>query len=161
MTFYRKDYQAPNFDLAETRLTFTLNPQNTLVESELDFENAVIGKEIILNGEDLELKSFSIPDYKKIAGGIVFKAPAKKFTLKTSVLIHPDKNTALAGLYVSDGLLTTQNEPEGFRHITYFPDHPDVMSHYIVKIKANKKDVRIIIKKRTNTRPFFIKLIND
>lgn len=140
MTFFRKDYQKPNFDLVETRLTFTLNPQNTLVESELKFQNAQKGSEIFLNGEDLELKSISVSDYRLTEGGLVFKAPADEFTLKTSVMIHPDKNTALAGLYVSNGLLTTQNEPEGFRHITYYPDHPDVMSHYIVKIKANKKD---------------------
>ncbi len=140
MTLLRKNYQKPTFNLPETRLTFMLNPQTTVVESELDFENAKVGEEIFLNGENLELKSISVPDYRLMEDGLFFKVPAEKFTLKTTVAIHPDKNTTLFGLYVSNGLLTTQNEPEGFRHITYYPDHPDVMSHYIVKIKANKKD---------------------
>ncbi len=143
MTLYRKDYKKPTFNLTETRLTFTLDPQNTLVEAELDFQNAQTGKEILLNGIDLELKSISVDDYRIVEDGLAFYPPEENFTLKTTVLIHPDKNTALAGLYTSNGLLTTQNEPEGFRHITYYPDHPDVMSHYIVTIKADKKNYPI------------------
>ena len=63
-----------------------------------------------------------------------------EFLLETEVEINPEANTELSGLYLSDGLFTTQNEPQGFRRISYFPDHPDVMSHYRVTIKANKKD---------------------
>jgi aminopeptidase N len=36
-------------------------------------------------------------------------------------------------------MFCTQNEPEGFRRITYFLDRPDVMAKYTTKIIADKK----------------------
>jgi len=53
--------------------------------------------------------------------------------------IYPQKNTELEGLYKSGGIFCTQNEPEGFRRITYFLDRPDVMAKYITKITADKR----------------------
>ncbi len=52
--------------------------------------------------------------------------------------LYPDDNTALEGLYRSGGIWCTQNEPEGFRRITYFIDRPDVMTRFTTKIIANK-----------------------
>ena len=143
MTFFRSDYQKPNFDLVHTNLTFTLNPKETVVETILTFENARPGEEIFLNGEELELDFISVSTYRLVSGGLFFTVPSTYFQLKTIVKIHPDKNTALMGLYLSNGLLTTQNEPQGFRRITYFPDRPDVMSLYTVKIKAPRQDYPI------------------
>jgi len=95
MTFFRTDYKKPNFDLVHTYLTFTLNAQNTLVEAELNFENAQKGQDIFLDGEELELQSISVKEYQCVEHGLICKAPDEKFTLKTTVFIHPDKNTAL------------------------------------------------------------------
>ena len=53
--------------------------------------------------------------------------------------IYPHKNTELEGLYKSNGMFCTQNEPEGFRRITYFLDRPDVMAKYTTKVMADKK----------------------
>jgi aminopeptidase N len=41
------------------------------------------------------------------------------------VIIHPE-TTQLEGLYKGGDLFVTQNEPEGFRKITFYPDRPDV-----------------------------------
>ncbi len=140
MTIYRKDYQKPTFELPKVHLIFKLHPTQTEVESELYFQNCDIHKPIFLNGLELKLLSINIEQYTLKKEGLEFIPPAKTFVLKTKVQINPSANTKLMGLYVSNGLFTTQNEAEGFRYITYFPDHPDVMSQYTCTIMANKKD---------------------
>ena len=136
---YRADYQKPTFQLPETELTFVLDKVATRVLSKLHFKGAELDKPIFLNGEQLKIISINLP-FQQEKDGITLMPPASDFTLQTEVEINPEANTALSGLYLSDGLLTTQNEAQGFRRITFFPDHPDVMSHYVVTIKANKKD---------------------
>ena len=54
-----------------------------------------------------------------------------EFELTIKTQISPKNNSALMGLYVSDGKYCTQCEPEGFRRITFFLDHPDVLAKYI------------------------------
>ena len=53
--------------------------------------------------------------------------------------ISPETNTQLSGLYMSGGRFCTQCEAEGFRRITYYPDRPDVMAPYDVRITADPK----------------------
>uniref|UniRef100_UPI00289A7ED1 aminopeptidase N n=1 Tax=Acinetobacter variabilis TaxID=70346 RepID=UPI00289A7ED1 len=44
------------------------------------------------------------------------------------------------GLYqASSDLFVTQNEPEGFRKITFYPDRPDVLSVFTTRVEADKK----------------------
>ncbi|MEA2080033.1 MAG: aminopeptidase N, partial [Pseudomonadota bacterium] len=60
-------------------------------------------------------------------------------------LIHPDKNTALEGLYVSGDMFCTQCEAEGFRRITFFPDRPDVMARYTTTLVADKSRYPVLL----------------
>jgi aminopeptidase N len=62
--------------------------------------------------------------------------PNGPFTLETEVEIAPEGNTALEGLYMSKGMYCTQCEAEGFRKITYYPDRPDVMARFKVRIEG-------------------------
>jgi aminopeptidase N len=39
----------------------------------------------------------------------------------------------------------TQNEPEGFRRITYFPDRPDVLATYTVTIRADRTRFPVLL----------------
>ena len=48
----------------------------------------------------------------------------------------PPANSQLMGLYASNGMLCTQCEAEGFRRITFFPDRPDVLSTYRVRMSG-------------------------
>ena len=59
------------------------------------------------------------------------------FTLEVVTQINPEANTALEGLYLSNGMFCTQCEAEGFRRITYYPDRPDVMSIFTTRIIAD------------------------
>ena len=48
-------------------------------------------------------------------------------------------NTSLEGLYQSNNMLCTQCEAEGFRKITWFPDRPDNLSLFTVRIEVSDK----------------------
>ena len=69
---------------------------------------------------------------------LTIPAAPDAFTLETEVEIDPEGNTALEGLYMSGGRFCTQCEAEGFRKITFFPDRPDVLARFTVRIEADK-----------------------
>ncbi|MEL6427009.1 MAG: aminopeptidase N, partial [Pseudomonadota bacterium] len=50
---------------------------------------------------------------------------------------NPAANTSLDGLYMSNRMYCTQCEAEGFRKITYYPDRPDVMARFSVRIEGD------------------------
>ena len=49
------------------------------------------------------------------------------------------------GLYASNGMLCTQCEAEGFRRITFFPDRPDVLSTYRVRMSGPKAQFPVLL----------------
>ena len=53
------------------------------------------------------------------------------------VEIAPQGNTALEGLYMSRTMYCTQCEAQGFRKITFYPDRPDVMATFRVRIEGD------------------------
>ena len=105
---YRKDYQKPSYQLPETELTFVLDKVATRVFAKLHFKEAEVNKPIFLNGENLKTIKINLP-YTEKKDGIEIIPPAKDFILETEVQINPKTNTELSGLYLSDGLFTTQN----------------------------------------------------
>ncbi len=141
---YRKDYKKPNFLISNIELTFDIFTDYTIVKSLMKVKrNCEVRNPLILNGENLELetvlldnktltkKNFSVDDEF-----LTIENVPNDFELEIITKIKPHKNTSLDGLYVSGNILCTQNEPEGFRHITYFLDRPDVMAKYKTKIIA-------------------------
>ncbi|WP_370261485.1 aminopeptidase N [Limnobacter sp.] len=149
VTFYRKDYKAPNHKIRKTTLRFTLDPKRTRVYSQLEFapwhEDQAHDLPLELDGEDLELltvrlngQTLSASAYTQTATGLSIHSPGSSGVLEIEVCIQPDQNTRLEGLYVSNGNFFTQCEAQGFRRITYFPDRPDVLSTFTVELIANK-----------------------
>jgi aminopeptidase N len=74
--------------------------------------------------------------------GAGHRARGDRATVETEVEIAPAANTKLMGLYASGGMLCTQCEAEGFRRITFFPDRPDVLSRYTVRMEATRRASR-------------------
>ena len=149
---YRKDYVAPHYKLPKTELDFTLHPTKTVVKAKLSFDGYEVGKPLVLNGEYMTLKDLKMggkkltkKDYKLDDHTLTLNPKQKKFVIETTVEINPSANTRLFGLYASDGMLCTQNEPEGFRSITYYPDHSDVLSHWRVTIHADRKKWPVVL----------------
>ncbi|MDH5631156.1 MAG: aminopeptidase N, partial [Gammaproteobacteria bacterium] len=154
---YRKDYQPSQFLITQTKLKFQLFEQYTLVTSELYFvKNSENTSETILpiqlDGVELELLEIAINDrvlnpneYHTTEEYLEFLPTESSFTLKIQVKILPHKNTSLEGLYTSAGKFCTQCEAEGFRKITYYPDRPDIMSEFTVRIEADKKAYPLLL----------------
>ncbi|MEM1235577.1 MAG: aminopeptidase N [Pseudomonadota bacterium] len=140
-TIYLRDYTVPAFLVDAVELTFDLHPTKTLVTSKIDFRPNpdTDDRTFFLHGEQLVLKSAWV-DGKAITPevtdqGLTAQVPDAPFTWRAEVEISPSTNTALEGLYMSNGMYCTQCEAEGFRKITYYPDRPDVMSTFTVRIK--------------------------
>ena len=149
ITFYRKDYKAPNHKISSTELTFTLNPSRTKVASRLCFESWSESNPdnlpLELDGEDLELEQVLLNgqklepmQYTQTPTGLTIHQPGRQGVIEITVHIQPDQNTRLEGLYVSNGNFFTQCEAQGFRRITYFPDRPDVLSKFTVTLIAHE-----------------------
>ncbi|MFK7868961.1 MAG: aminopeptidase N [Roseobacter sp.] len=140
-TIYLKDYKPFGFHVDAVSLTFDLAPNATRVKSRIAFRpKEGADRQMFLHGENLKLISASIdgtpitPDLTP--EGLTCAVPAERFVWEAEVEIDPANNTALEGLYMSGGMYCTQCEPEGFRKITYYPDRPDVMSTFTVRVNG-------------------------
>lgn len=146
---YRSDYRVSDFQIPNTKLYFQIFDGYTRVRSFLRVvRQNPDATDIVLDGENLEFISCRI-------NGQDIDSSTLKFIDHTLTIpwiyddeciielentIYPEKNTLLEGLYYASGFYCTQNEPMGFRHITYFLDRPDVMSIFeTVRIEADKK----------------------
>jgi aminopeptidase N len=150
------DYRPPDYLVDQVELQFRLEPADTVVEARLAMRrNPAAGERsppLVLDGQELELIGLRL-DGEALGSNryrveddhlIVHDLPAA-FTLESTVRIDPEANTALEGLYVSNGVFCTQCEPEGFRKIIYFPDRPDVMARYRVRIEADQAAYPVLL----------------
>ena len=141
-TIHLKDYAPFGFVVESVHLTFRLDPHATRVASRIAFRPnpETSDREFLLHGENLKLIRAAI-DGKVVAPGITKRGltcpvPDGPFVWEAEVEIDPAGNTALEGLYVSNGMYCTQCEAEGFRKITFYPDRPDVMAPFRVRIEG-------------------------
>jgi aminopeptidase N len=140
------DYSPPAFLVDEVALDFRLEPKTTRVKARLTMRrNPGQSGPLVLDGVRLKLIGVALdgqpldPDrYQVTPEHLTLQAPPDAFVLETEVEIDPDGNKALEGLYMSGGRFCTQCESEGFRKITYYPDRPDVLSRFTVRMDADK-----------------------
>jgi aminopeptidase N len=139
----REDYRPPDWLVPEIALEFILNAERTRVRARLTVErNGAHDRPLRLDAEDLDVLSVSehgsdLP-FSYADSVLTVDLPGRDRTVvETLVEIGPRANTQLMGLYESGGILCTQCEAEGFRRITPFPDRPDVLSRYTVRMEAD------------------------
>ena len=145
-TVYLKDYQKPIFTVDSIDLNIQIYADHTQVDSKLVMQRQTEG-DLVLLGRDLELKSIAVNgqvlsenEYQLNTEQLLIQNAPAHAVVEISVLIHPESNTQLEGLYQAAGdLFVTQNEPEGFRKITFYPDRPDVLSVFTTRVEADKK----------------------
>ncbi|MGH6956849.1 MAG: aminopeptidase N, partial [Caulobacteraceae bacterium] len=146
------DYRPPDHLVDEVTLDFALAPAATRVKAKLKVRrNGDHTRPLKFNGERLKLisvaldgRALSAGEYEIDAEFITLPAPPAAFILETEVEIDPEGNKALEGLYMSAGRFCTQCEAEGFRKITYFPDRPDVLARFTVRIEADRSVARLL-----------------
>jgi aminopeptidase N len=155
--FRLEDYRPSNYLIPETRLTFCLFPDATTVRAELTLdrrEGVAAGTPLELDGDGLEFVGLALdgtpvsPDAIDVTPDrlALRKPPAnRRFRLTIDTRLSPSANTALMGLYRSNGVYCTQCEAEGFRRITYFLDRPDILSVYHVRIEASKTEAPLLL----------------
>ena len=147
----REDYRPPDFWIDTIELSIDLHDDGARVESTLAIRRRVNEEgsnkfvplvldaeelklvEVRLNGENLPPERYKVTDRS-----LTIQDVPASFSVSTVCTIKPQENTALQGLYVSNGMFFTQCEPEEFRRITYFIDRPDVMASYRTTIEADK-----------------------
>jgi aminopeptidase N len=144
----REDYRPPAWRVPDTALEFELDAARTRVTARLAVERAGEGPlRLDHGGQDLlAVRVDGQPAAWRDDGGqIVLDLTGDTHLVETECLIAPDRNTELMGLYASGGLLCTQCEAEGFRKITPFPDRPDVLSRYLVRMTADKAAYPVLL----------------
>lgn len=146
----RRDYTAPDWLVPTIDLIFDLDPAATRVRATMTVtRNGAHDRPLALDGEALDLRALAVDgvacEHRATGDGIEIELPGDSHRIETEVVIAPDRNTQLMGLYASGGLLCTQCEAEGFRRITYFPDRPDVLTRYSVRLIADKTRYPVLL----------------
>jgi aminopeptidase N len=147
----REDYTPPDWLVPDIALDFDLSPSKTVVSATLSVtRNGDHTRPLILDGDGLtpcavRVDGETINDWHMDGDRLVIPLTGNTATIATEVEIAPEQNTKLMGLYASGGLLCTQCEAEGFRRITFFPDRPDVLSRYKVRMTADKAAFPILL----------------
>ncbi len=157
-TIYLSDYTVPDFIIHSVNLHFSLHENITQVLSTLTLERHVASQHhhqnIVLHGEKLTLKRVVLNDIELTSNDYVQTSETLTllnvpqtgaFTVIIENTINPSENTALEGLYLSNGMLCTQCEAEGFRKITYFLDRPDVMTTFTTTLVADKQRYPVLL----------------
>jgi aminopeptidase N len=156
-TIYLQDYKVSPFEIEKTELVFDLGNDHTKVTATLSIlRNSLSdeqGADLVLHGsEGLDLQSVSVDGqlleegaYSRDSDSLSISGLADRAIITTEVLIKPQDNTTMMGLYRSRTMYCTQCEAEGFRDITYYLDRPDVMSEFTTKVIADKAQYPVLL----------------
>ena len=148
---YLKDYRTYPYIIKDVELTFQLSPNSTRVISRLTVKpkEKTNTQDMFLHGEQLNLIWCKINGAhakpELIPTGLRVRVPNIEFIFECEVEIDPANNTSLEGLYISNGMYCTQCEAEGFRKITYYPDRPDVLSKFKVRLESQIQDLPVLL----------------
>ena len=147
-TIYLKNYEPTAYLIDTVDLDVALDPARTIVKSQLKVSRRAghaSDAPLILHGENLELLSVAVngapvatENFDVDETSLTVRALPEQFTLSIEVANAPEKNTALSGLYLSNGMFCTQCEAEGFRRITYYLDRPDILAKFSTRVEADK-----------------------
>ena len=151
------NYKPVPYSIDNVELDIALKPKAARVRSILAMQpnpaSTERGVPLVLDGEMIVLQrlalngSLLVPGQFTVTGNslTIHRVPQEPFTLEIENTCDPEANTALSGLYMSNGIYCTQCEAEGFRRITYFHDRPDVMARFKVRIEAPKESFPVLL----------------
>ncbi|MEP3224859.1 MAG: aminopeptidase N [Parasphingorhabdus sp.] len=149
----REDYRPPAWFVPTIALDFQLGLDQTIVRSTLDVrrsKSAKFDEILVLDGDGLiptavKVDGATWTDWQLVEGNLHVPLTGPAHIVEITVEIDPSTNTQLMGLYASQGMLCTQCESEGFRRITFFPDRPDILSRYSVRMEGDKNLFPILL----------------
>ncbi|MEM8790078.1 MAG: aminopeptidase N [Pseudomonadota bacterium] len=147
-----KDYLPPAWWVEDVHLTFDLAPSATLVTAQIRFRRnperadapfELHGRKLTFRGAKIDGEQVE-PEIDEEGLRVTGPLP-DSFVWTCETEIDPKANTELEGLYLSNGMYCTQCEAEGFRKITFYPDRPDVMAPFTVRIEGEKSAVPVML----------------
>ena len=149
----REDYQPPEWLVPEIALDFALGAEETRVLAKFSVRKNPDGSgsgTIRLDGDGLAAQAVrvdgaAVNDWRMDGPDLLVDLPGGSHELEIETLLQPAANTQLTGLYASGGMLCTQCESQGFRRITFFPDRPDVLSTYRVRMEGPKDQFPVLL----------------
>ncbi len=147
----REDYRPPDWLVPEIALRFTLGLDRTRVQSKLVVERSGDhDRPLRLNGDEIEpagvwVDGKQADGWTMDGGDLLIPLEGGRHEVGIETEIDPAANSKLMGLYASNSMLCTQCEAEGFRRITFFPDRPDVLSKYRVRMEADRTAFPILL----------------
>jgi aminopeptidase N len=153
----RIDYRPPAWLVPTLRLELDLAPAQTIVRARLEVvrntaDDAPRGALTLDGGPGMRPNAVKIDGrllaedaWRMEENRLLVDLPGDAHVVETEVTLNPEKNTQLMGLYASGGLLCTQCEAEGFRRITFFPDRPDVLTRYTVRMTADRAPYPVLL----------------
>ncbi len=149
----REDYRPPEWLVPEVALDFALGLEETLVTARLSVRRNPAGggsATLRLNGDGLVPQAVRVDgavvnDWRMQGADLLIDLPGTAHEVAVDTAINPAANSQLMGLYASNGMLCTQCEAEGFRRITFFPDRPDVLSIYRVRMSGPKAAFPVLL----------------
>ena len=156
-TIYLQDYKVSPFEIKKTNLVFDLGEHHTKVTTTLSLLRNTNSDDqdadLVLHGsEGLDLQSVSVDGqlleegaYTCDSESLTIPGLAERAVVTTEVLIKPQDNTTMMGLYRSRTMYCTQCEAEGFRDITYYLDRPDVMSEFTTQVIGDKAQYPVLL----------------
>ena len=163
----RVDYKPFAWTVPTIHLDFALGLEETLVTASLDVArnpDAEPSPTLRLNGDGLELVELRCDDaacgsaadpqghsHTMDGDDLLVTLPGDSHRLTIVTRLKPKDNSQLMGLYASNGMLCTQCEAEGFRRITFFPDRPDVLSTYTVRMSGPKAQFPVLLSNGNRT----------
>ena len=142
----REDYAPFPWLVPEVSLDFALGLEQTRVRASLTVQRnakAPASQAIRLNGDGLtplevNVDGQAVNSWSMDGQDLIVPLSGETHQIEITTEIAPSANTQLMGLYASGGMLCTQCEAEGFRRITFFPDRPDVLSTYRVRMEGDR-----------------------
>lgn len=146
-TVYRKDYRPYTHSIDTVHLDFVLDPESTVVTNRMMVTplRGAPTTDLVLNADELFFEKLLIDGrpaqadrYEVSPTRLIVKRVNQQCEITIVNRFSPQANTALSGIYMSNGAFMSQCEAEGFRRITYWPDRPDVMSLFTVTMHADK-----------------------
>jgi aminopeptidase N len=149
----REEYRPPDWLVPEVALDFALGTKATRIVSKLTVQRnpaGAGGATFRLNGDGISAQSVKVDgqaanDWRMDGPDLLVELTGESHTVEIETLIDPEANSQLMGLYASHGMLCTQCEAEGFRRMTFFPDRPDVLSTYRVRMTGDKARFPILL----------------
>lgn len=164
---FRKDYLPLPFSVTRVELDFALGDETSRVTSRLLVTpNALAGDraksyDLVLDGGEGLRADWVEVDGRRLdeakgefshlpAGGLVVPAAqlplgAESYAFAAQTTVRPQDNTEFEGLYRSNGTFCTQCEAEGFRNITFYPDRPDAMATFRVRVEADRAAAPVLL----------------